>query len=133
MLRSMRLLAEGAISIEEFNEGAKLEKWKLYGSEKAKALSAKLREIRKEKDPAKRKTLCKEARKLLNELKSAVNDIPDDDVGTWLFNLFFKPWWWFIADILGNMANGGKLSNMSRTQATAYFDAFDRQIKQYET
>ena len=40
MLRSMRLLAEGAISIEEFNEGAKLEKWKLYGSEKAKALSA---------------------------------------------------------------------------------------------
>lgn len=132
MIRQLRLLAEGAITIEEFNEGAKIEKWKLYGSDKAKDLSAKLKEIKKEDDPAERKALCKDARKLLNEIKSAINDIPDDDVGTWLFNLFFKPWWWFIADIITNSVNGGSLSNMSRTQATAYFKAFEKQLSQYE-
>lgn len=130
-LSNMRALSEGAITPYEYdqlNEATKLDKYKLY-QEDAQKISALLKEARAEDDNKKAKAKYQEALKNAKELKAKANKIPNNDVLDWIFDLFVKPWWWFLADVINATSKGDSITEMSRSQAVTHYDTLIKQIE----
>ncbi|MCM1295040.1 MAG: hypothetical protein NC311_05815 [Muribaculaceae bacterium] len=127
-MRDFRLFAENAISAETLNEMVKLDKYKLYGDD-AKKISSLLKQAKGESDSKKAKKLYQEALSNAESMKKKAQALPDDDVVDWLFNLFIKPWWWFIIDVVGTASSGESITAMSRSQAVNHYDTLIKQIK----
>ena len=122
---SMCALAEGSMSL---NDATKLQKYELYKQD-AEKISNLLRKARKEKSDAKAKKLYQEALKNAKDLKSKANRIPDNDVTDWLFDLFIKPWWWFLSDVVSASVKGDDITGLSRSQAVSHYDQLIKQIE----
>lgn len=129
-LTILRAISEGA-SEEAINEMTKMDKYKLYNSDEAKDLSAKLREARAEDDEKKQQKLYKEALEMAQALKKKAAKIDNNDFLDWAVDIAIKPWWWFIADLAlaGSSKNNEGLTGLSRQQAMDHFDALIKQIK----
>jgi len=130
-LNNLRALSEGAISEYEFDqlkEITKLDKYKLY-KEDAQKISSLLKEARAENDNKKAKAKYQEALKNAKDLKAKANKIPNNDVLDWIFDLFVKPWWWFLADVITTASKGNPVMEMSRSQAVAHYDTLIKQIE----
>lgn len=131
VLKSYRMLLEGAIAPYELNEVTKFQKYALYNSAEAKEVSKYIKEARRETDDKKKKALYKKALDTAESLRSKASKIPDNDFGDWAIDLCLKPLWWFIADIGIAVSNDGVdgIRGMSRGQAMRNFDVIIKQIK----
>lgn len=124
----LRDFASGTINEQTLVEMAKLDKYDLY-SEDSKKISSLLKEARKESDDKKKKAKYQEALTNAKKLRAAASKIPDDDFGDWAFNIFFKPWWWFLSDVISSVADNEGISGQSRSQALRHYDSLITKIQ----
>lgn len=125
---NLREMATGNLSESALLEMAKLDKYNLYRDD-AQKVSSLLKKARAEADAKKKKAMYQEALTNAKKLRSAAQAIPDDDVGDWIFNLFCKPWWWFMADMIGSVSSGDGIGGQSRSQAVRHYDRLIKKIE----
>ena len=92
-------------------------------------MSQTIKDARSETNYKKAQALWKDALQQARELKTKASAIPPNDFGDWAIDLFLKPLWWFITDVVMSTARGDSMLEMSRSQAMAHFDQIIINIK----
>lgn len=126
--KTLREMANSSLSESALLEMAKLDKYSLY-REDARKVSSLLKEAKSESDTKKKKDKYQEALANAKKLRTAASKIADDDVGDWIFNLFCKPWWWFLADVVGAVSSGEGIGGQARSQAVSHYDKLIKKIE----
>lgn len=109
------------------SESAKIEKYQLYQRD-AHMISVYLRDAKRESDPKKAKELYKKALENARTLRSYAARLDNDDFLDWAWDLFVKPWFWFVADVAVAIVRGDSPMARNQSQAMAHYDALINQI-----